>query len=331
MKRIMIILFTLGLITTSSSTVSAMSESKVRSEALFLTDRMAYELNLNNRQLNDVYEINYDFIYAVQDIMPNVMRGETWAVNRYYALLDFRNEDLRWVLSDLQFRRFMNAEHFYRPIYASNTGWSFRIHLVYTNSNFFYFARPKVYISHRFDSRRHRHAGSVSPYKNRHHHTVYNGKHSVRQNTNFNRDKHKDFGPVVNRPANNSHGVNNKPSTSNRPTHNNSQSNAARPENNNRPNNTTNRPNGNSNKTNSARPTGTATKPANNTNNNRETTPSKNNNTSTVRRSATEQKRSNATSTSVRTSTSGENKTSTSNNSRNATNNTNTSRTSTRR
>ena len=41
---------------------AAMSNSRVRKETRFLTDKMAYELNLNTEQYNDVYEINYDFI-----------------------------------------------------------------------------------------------------------------------------------------------------------------------------------------------------------------------------------------------------------------------------
>ena len=38
---------------------AAMSNSRVRRETRFLTDKMAYELNLSTAQYNDVYEINY--------------------------------------------------------------------------------------------------------------------------------------------------------------------------------------------------------------------------------------------------------------------------------
>ena len=95
------------LVVTASTTVMAgMSTSKVRKETRFLTDKMAYELDLNNPQYNDVYEINYDFIYSLRNIMDYVVRGDEWALDDYYEALDIRNDDLRWVLSDVQYRRF---------------------------------------------------------------------------------------------------------------------------------------------------------------------------------------------------------------------------------
>ena len=54
---------------------AAMSNSKVRKETRFLTDKMAYELNLNTEQYNDVYEINYDFISGIRYLMDDVLRG----------------------------------------------------------------------------------------------------------------------------------------------------------------------------------------------------------------------------------------------------------------
>ena len=59
---------------------------------------MAYELNLTTQQYNDAYEINYDFIYSVRNIMDYVARGYEWAMDDYYEALDIRNDDLRWVL-----------------------------------------------------------------------------------------------------------------------------------------------------------------------------------------------------------------------------------------
>ena len=101
-----------------------MSTSKVRKETRFLTDKMAYELSLSTQQYNDAYEINYDFIYSVRNIMDYVARGYEWALDDYYEALDIRNDDLRWVLSDAQYRRFLGAEYFYRPIYVTGGKWS---------------------------------------------------------------------------------------------------------------------------------------------------------------------------------------------------------------
>ena len=96
MKRILFLLFAVGL-TANMTVMAGMSTSKVRKETRFLTDKMAYELSLSTQQYNDAYEINYDFIYSVRNIMDYVARGYEWALDDYYEALDIRNDDLRWV------------------------------------------------------------------------------------------------------------------------------------------------------------------------------------------------------------------------------------------
>ena len=115
MKRILFILLATLSTAVCSAGTNAMSNSKVRKETRFLTDKMAYELNLSTEQYNDVYEINYDFISGVRYVMDDVLYGNEWALNRYYDYLDVRNDDLRWVLSNRQYARFMQAEYFYAP------------------------------------------------------------------------------------------------------------------------------------------------------------------------------------------------------------------------
>lgn len=94
MKRIILILFAIGITAMSSVSMAAMSNSRVRKETRFLTDKMAYELNLNTAQYNDVYEINFDFIYSIRYLMDDVIRGYEWALDDYYNYLDVRNDDL---------------------------------------------------------------------------------------------------------------------------------------------------------------------------------------------------------------------------------------------
>ena len=142
MKRI---LFILLVVTASTTVMAGMSTSKVRKETRFLTDKMAYELDLSNPQYNDVYEINYDFIYSLRNIMDYVVRGDEWALDDYYEALDIRNDDLRWVLSDGQYRRFLGADYFYRPIYVTGGRWNFRIYINYPNRSLFYFGVPYHY------------------------------------------------------------------------------------------------------------------------------------------------------------------------------------------
>ena len=92
-----------------SAPAMGMSMSKVRENARFLTDRMAYELNLTPMQYDDVYEVNFDFIDNVRHIMDDVVRGHGHAVDRYYDFLNYRNDDLLWILSASQYRRFMGV------------------------------------------------------------------------------------------------------------------------------------------------------------------------------------------------------------------------------
>ena len=200
MKRILFILFAAIMSTTVCH--AAMSNSRVRKETRFLTDKMAYELNLNTAQYNDVYEINYDFISGVRYLMDDVLRGEEWALNRYYDYLDVRNDDLRWVLSSRQYSRFMQAAYFFRPIYVSGGRWSFRIYVTYSNPNHFYYPRPHHYRTYCGGHYR-THHHNVSYYRGRHNHPAYNGPFRIRDNKSYHTSRRADFGSVNIRPNSN--------------------------------------------------------------------------------------------------------------------------------
>ena len=199
MKRIILILFAIGITAMSSVSMAAMSNSRVRKETRFLTDKMAYELNLNTVQYNDVYEINFDFIYSIRYLMDDVIRGYEWALDDYYNYLDVRNDDLRWVLSDAQYRRFLQADYFYRPIYASGGGWNFRVYITYTNRNYFYFPKPYHYRSYSGGHYR-THFHNVSYYRGRYNHSYYRGDYSVRNDRVYHTNRRSDFGSVNIRP-----------------------------------------------------------------------------------------------------------------------------------
>lgn len=162
---------------------SAMSMNKVRENARFLTDRMAYELKLTPMQYDDVYEVNFDFIDNVRHIMDDVVRGYDHAVDRYYQFLDYRNDDLRWILSASQYRRFMGVDYFCRPIYTTASNWLFRIYKVYHDVKHFYFDKPHHYKTYKGGHYR-THYGNVSYYKNNrkahYKHDFYKGDIRVR-------------------------------------------------------------------------------------------------------------------------------------------------------
>ncbi|NDV64100.1 hypothetical protein [Bacteroides sp. 224] len=201
MKRMMIILFAIGMTVSSctTTTVAAMSTNDIRVETRFLTDKMAYELNMSTMQYNDVYEINYDFAYSVGYLMDDVLRGEAWAMDRYYQMLDIRNDDLRWVLSAGQYRRFIGVEYFYRPIYVTGNRWQFRVYAHYSNHHHFYYDKPHHYTSYRGGHYRTQH-NNVSYYRGRYRHDVYGGAYSVRRDNVYTTNRRSDFGSVKVRP-----------------------------------------------------------------------------------------------------------------------------------
>ena len=121
----------------------AMSFERAQAEALYLTDKMAYELNLNDQQYNDAYEINYDYFLRVDS--PSDLYGT------YYT---YRLHDLRCILHDWQYALFSAADYFLRPMIWRSGGWFFPIYSYYSRSHFYY-ARPHVWVSYRGGHGRH--------------------------------------------------------------------------------------------------------------------------------------------------------------------------------
>ena len=155
----------------------------IRVNARFLTDRMAFELNLTQTQYNDLYEVNYDFFHGIDPYVAAMARQEAYALDAYYRYLDERNDDLRWILSNAEYVRFMALEYFFRPVYALNRVCYLRIYKVYPNRTFFYFGRPVHYLTYCGGHSRH-HCGGRSFYRARHpkvyRHPVYHHSASAR-------------------------------------------------------------------------------------------------------------------------------------------------------
>lgn len=197
MKKWTLFLMWISLALIALPAQGAMSLNKMRQNTRFLTDRMAHELRLSPQQYDDVYEVNYDFINNIRYLMDDVVRGYDYALDRYYDFLDVRNDDLRWILTSAQYRRFMSADHFYRPVYTTRNKWQFRIFNVYTNVNFFYFGKPHHYLTYTGNHYR-THFNNVSYYKlhhsDRYRHEVYKGDFRIRTDrAQYDRHRHNDF------------------------------------------------------------------------------------------------------------------------------------------
>ena len=110
---------------------------EARRQALFLSDKMAYELALNEAQFEAVYEINLDYLLN--------MRGERSIYGDYWVR---RNSDMFYVLNPTQYNVFVNYDYFYRPVSWTNNYYSYNIYNYYDNS-VYYYNQPVYYDSYR--------------------------------------------------------------------------------------------------------------------------------------------------------------------------------------
>lgn len=134
MKKLMLLTV---MLTTMLVKTTAMTYSQARQEALFLTDKMAYELRLSREQCEAVYEINIDYLMAIDS--RSSLYGWAW---------ERRNSDLRFVLTAYQYQLYMEANYFYRPVGWRNNSWRFRIYKRYSEHTIYYSA-PIAYRSYR--------------------------------------------------------------------------------------------------------------------------------------------------------------------------------------
>ena len=131
MKKMMI----LAMMMVMTISANAMSYNAAKHEALFLSDKMAYELNLTAAQYEAVYEINLDYLMSLNGHAD--VFGIWW---------DRRNADLRYVLNAWQYDKYITLAHFYRPVAWHAGGWTFAVYSHY-NRGHFYNAHPKVFVN----------------------------------------------------------------------------------------------------------------------------------------------------------------------------------------
>ncbi|MBP5800390.1 MAG: hypothetical protein J6W43_10880 [Prevotella sp.] len=155
MKKMMMTLIAMLTMTVSAY---AMSFEQARNEALFLTDKMAYELNLTDEQYEAAYEINLDYLMGVT--------GRADVFGTYW---ERRNLDLSYILLDWQWQAYIAATYFYRPLYWEAGYWHFGIYARYPHRDYFYFGRPAFYATYRGGHAWHVHGGHGYYYDRRDH------------------------------------------------------------------------------------------------------------------------------------------------------------------
>ena len=153
------VLFTFVLMLTAFS-AKAMSYQQARDQALFLTDKMAYELDLTEEQYEAAFEVNLDYLMSVNTV------DDVYSV--YWKR---RNLDLSYILFDWQYRTFCGLEYFYRPLYWGDGFWHFRIYAYYPHRHYYYYGYPGCYYSYR--GAHSWHANGGRSYYHGHHFTTH--------------------------------------------------------------------------------------------------------------------------------------------------------------
>ncbi|MGP1424247.1 MAG: hypothetical protein ACTTKM_09935 [Prevotella fusca] len=121
-----------------SSTYGRLGYEEARQEALFLSDKMAYELGLSDAQYEAVYEINLDYLLNMQ--------GERSLYGDYWAR---RNSDMFYVLNARQYNYYISEDYFYRPVYWYNNSYAYRVYNRYADRSYYYRSRPADYHTYR--------------------------------------------------------------------------------------------------------------------------------------------------------------------------------------
>ena len=133
MKRILLA----TMLAMASMIASALNYEDARQQAWFLTDKMAYELNLTQMQYDRAYQINLD--YFLQVATPADLYGYYWR---------YRDEDLRFILDEWQYRLYTTIDYFFRPVRWISSRWYYPVFDRYRR-NYYYYAQPTIYVSYR--------------------------------------------------------------------------------------------------------------------------------------------------------------------------------------
>lgn len=148
MKRTLLTL----IIAIMALTARAISYDDARQQAWFITDKMAYELNLTPEQYDRAYQINLDYLMSLNG--PTDITGAYW---------QYRDIDLRCILFDWQYNLLSTLDYFYRPVRWYATRWYYPVYDHY-RIGYYYYTRPNIYISYHGCTWHRRHPDRPSPY-----------------------------------------------------------------------------------------------------------------------------------------------------------------------
>lgn len=118
----------------SIASASAISYDYAARQAYYLTDKMAYELNLTDAQYDEVYRINLEYFLKCE--VEADINGYLW---------EYRNSCLSRILYTAQWRLFLGYDFLYRPLRWVNNRWHFPMYKHYGHTHFYRPTPPPSY------------------------------------------------------------------------------------------------------------------------------------------------------------------------------------------
>lgn len=149
MKRFYALLLGIALAVTP---MMALTYDDAARQAYYLTDKMAYELNLTDAQYDRVYQINFDYFLRCE--RESDLYGYLW---------EYRNARLARILATAQWRLYNDALYFYRPLRWMSGAIHFAIYDRYHRDRFYRPVPPPSYHGPAYGHYRPGHNGHQTP------------------------------------------------------------------------------------------------------------------------------------------------------------------------
>lgn len=162
MKRILLAIVTAFVMMTSAN---AQRLANVRAEATLITDKMVLELGLTNAQRNGILNINLNYLNGIRSYRDIDAYG--W---------QYRNEQIRRMLTARQWRKFRESYYFYRPIGWQNNVYVHNIYKKYPKHHW-KSAECKPYHYKKHHKHHHKHYDKHYDKHHKKHHKHYDKHH----------------------------------------------------------------------------------------------------------------------------------------------------------
>lgn len=144
--RTFILALALALFGQTASYARPMTGEELRFNARLLTDRMVYTLGLSSGCIDDLYCINYDYLYGVNDYLDDIALGRRY--DEYMYVVEMRDNALRRLLGAAAWTALARYDYLYRPISFVRNTWNLLILSIDVRPRRFYYRVPRYYTSY---------------------------------------------------------------------------------------------------------------------------------------------------------------------------------------